>query len=92
MSLSASLKRDIVVSFPIDEVKKSIELVCEKSRASYSIKEKNDVMNLYTITLVGGLVVVPCAIQLKKISENETSIILDCNEEKHESNGNDREI
>lgn len=79
MSLSASLKRDIVVSFPIDEVKKSIELVCEKSRASYSIKEKNDVMNLYTITLVGGLVVVPCAIQLKKISENETSIILDCN-------------
>lgn len=80
MSLSTSLRRDIVVPFPIDEVKKSIELVCEKSRSSYQIKEKNDIMNLYTISLVGGLaLVVPCAIQLKKVSDNETSLVLECN-------------
>ena len=80
MSLSASLKRDIVVSYSIEEVKKSIDLVCEKSRSSYQIKEKNDIMNLYTISLIGGLaLIVPCAIQLKKVSDNETSIILECN-------------
>ena len=45
MSLSTSLRRDIVVSFPIDEVKKSIDIVCEKSRSSYQIKEKNDILD-----------------------------------------------
>lgn len=80
MSLSTSLRRDIVVSFPIEEVKKSIDIVCEKSKSFYQIKEKNDIMNTYTISLVGGLgLIVPISIQLKKITDNETSIILDCN-------------
>lgn len=80
MSLSTSLRRDIVVSFSIEDVKKSIDIVCEKSRASYQIKEKNDIMNTYTISLVGGLaLIVPCSIQLKKITDEETSIILECN-------------
>jgi hypothetical protein len=64
-------------SISIEEVKNSIEVVCQNSKSFYSIKDKNDVMNSYTIWLLGGVMVqTPVSIQLKKISDTETSILL----------------
>jgi len=71
------IKRDLSVNFPIEEVKSSIESVCQNSKSFYQIKDKNDVMNSYTIWLLGGVMVqTPVSIQLKKISDTETSILL----------------
>lgn len=80
MALSLGISRDIQVSFPISEVKSAIDRVSESSKAFYQIKSKDDIMNIYNMSLVGGLaVIVPVTIQLKKISENETQIILTSN-------------
>jgi hypothetical protein len=70
------IKRDFNLNFPIEEVKKSIELVCSLSQSSYKIENKNEIFNSYTFLLVGGLTVLHPSIQLKKISENETNLIL----------------
>jgi hypothetical protein len=70
------IKRDFNLNFSIEEVKKSIELVCSLSKASYKIENKNDVFNSYTLLLIGGLTVLHPSIQLKKISDNETNLIL----------------
>lgn len=71
------IKRDLSVNFSIEEVKNSINLVCQNSKSYYQIKDKNDIMNSYTIWLLGGMMVqTPVSIQLKKISDTETSILL----------------
>jgi hypothetical protein len=71
------IKRDLSVNFSIEEVKNSINVVCENSKSFYQIKDKNDIMNSYTIWLLGGVMVqTPVSIQLKKISDTETNILL----------------
>jgi len=80
MAISLGISRDIQVSFPISEVKSAIDRVSESSKAFYQIVSKDDVMNIYNMSLVGGFaVIVPVSIQLKKISENETQIIITSN-------------
>jgi hypothetical protein len=77
MALAVEIKRDLNLTFSIEEVKNAIDLACSKSKAYYQIKDKNDIMNTYTIWLLGGMMVqVPISLQLKKISENETQITL----------------
>lgn len=73
------IKRDFNLNFPIEDVKKSIELVCNLSKGSYKVENKNDVFNSYTLLLIGGLTVLHPTIQLKKISDNETNIVLSDN-------------
>lgn len=80
MALSLGISRDIQVSFPISEVKSAIDRVSESSKAYYQIKSKDDIMNTYNMSLVGGaLVIVPITIQLKKVNESETHILLTSN-------------
>jgi hypothetical protein len=71
------IKRDLNLNFPIEVIKNSIEAVCKNSKSFYSIKDKNDIMNSYTIWLMGGMMVqTPVSIQLKKISDNETNLLI----------------
>lgn len=80
MATSLGISRDIQVSFPISEVKTSIEKVAASSKAFYQIKMKDDIMNTFSMSLMGGVAVfVPISIQLKKINETETQIILSSN-------------
>jgi hypothetical protein len=80
MAISMGISRDIQVSFPISEVKSAIEKVSESSNKFYQIEKRDDVMNTYSIALIGGLaVVVPANIQLKKIDDRETQIVLTTN-------------
>lgn len=80
MSVALSIKRDLQVSFPIQEVIKSIDVVCANSKAFFQVKDKNAVMNTYSIVLMNGIFIqVPCSIQLKKVSESETQIVIESN-------------
>lgn len=80
MALSLGITRDVQVSFPIQEVKSAIENVSKSSKSLYQIEKKDDIMNTYSMALIGGLaVIVPVTIQLKKITETETQIILTSN-------------
>lgn len=80
MALSMGITRDVQVSFSISEVKEAIDKVSAASKAFYQIKSKDDIMNVYNMSLVGGVaVVVPVSIQLKKVSDTETQIILTSN-------------
>ena len=77
MAVAVEIKRDLNLNFSVEEIKKAIELVSEKSNAFYQIKNKNEIMNTYTIWLLGGMMVqVPISVQLKKITENETQLII----------------
>ena len=80
MAISMGINRDIQVSFSIAEVKAAIEKVAEKSGKYYQIEKRDEVMNTYSIALIGGMaVIVPVNIQLKKVSETETQILLSSN-------------
>jgi hypothetical protein len=80
MALSMGIQRDVQVSFSISDVKSAIDRVSSVSKAYYQIKSKDDIMNTYDMSLVGGLaVVVPLKVQLKKISDTETQILLTSN-------------
>lgn len=80
MALSMGITRDVQVSFSISEVKEAIDKVSAASKAFYQIKSKDDIMNVYNMSLVGGVaVVVLVSIQLKKVSDTETQIILTSN-------------
>ncbi len=70
------ISRDFNLEFPIDEVKKSIELVARLSQGSYKLENKNDIFNSYTFLFVAGITVLHPNIQLKKISEKETNLVL----------------
>jgi hypothetical protein len=77
MAVAVEIKRDVNLNFSVEEIKKAIELVSEKSKAFYQIKNKNEIMNTYSISLIGGMmVIVPISVQLKKITENETQLII----------------
>jgi hypothetical protein len=73
------ITRDFNLNYPIEDIKKSIELICSKSNKQFVVKNKNDVFNSYTLTLVGGLIILNPNFQLKKISENETNLVITCN-------------
>ena len=80
MAVSLGINRDVQVSFPISEVKLAIEKVSAASKAKCQIEKKDDVMNSFSIALIGGLaVIVPVTIQLKKLSDTETQIVLTSN-------------
>jgi hypothetical protein len=77
MSFAQSINRDLQVSFPISDVKNAIDTVCNASNARCQIEGKDDILNTYSLALIGGLaVIVPVTVQLKKISESETQILL----------------
>jgi hypothetical protein len=73
------ITRDFNLNFSIEEVKKSIEIVSTLSKATFTINNKNDIFNTYTMTLVGGITVISPNIQLKKISDTETNLVITCN-------------
>jgi len=72
------IKRDLSVNFSIKEVKNSINVICQNINLLYQIKDKNDIMNTYTVrfTLPFPFFYTHVSIQLKKISDTETSIFL----------------
>lgn len=77
MSIALEIKRDISLNFPIDEVKKAIKTVSNTSKGKVMLKNDNDVMNTFSLHVMGGMLVfVPMNIQLKKISDNETNLLL----------------
>ncbi|MFN5249415.1 MAG: hypothetical protein ACK5DE_00060 [Bacteroidota bacterium] len=74
--MSTSINRDFTVTHPIEEVKKNIDAVITNSKSTYQLSNKNDVFNTYTINLIGGIELVAINLQLKKISDTETQVIL----------------
>ena len=73
---SHQVNRDFNLNFSIDEVKRSIEVVSENSKKSFTIKTKNDVFNSYSMSMVAGITVIFPEIQLKKISDTETNLLV----------------
>lgn len=69
--------RDFNVSFSIEDVKSAMNKLNVKS-IKLKIKNKNDVFNSYSMEMVDGLTIVRPTIQLKKISDTETNIIMNC--------------
>jgi hypothetical protein len=86
MAISLGIKRDVQVDFPISDVKSAIDRVSAASKASYPIKEKDDIMNTYDMSLIGGFVVVHIKIQLKKVSDTQTEIVLVSNKATNSAN------
>lgn len=74
--MSEQIRREFVLNYPLDKVKKAIEDACKSSAASFQIKNRNAEFNSYSISLVKMLSVLPITVQLKKISEGETGIDL----------------
>jgi len=80
MALSLGINRDVQVSYSISDVKAAVEEVASKSKAKCQIEGRDDVMNIFQIALIGGFaVIVPITLQLKKVSDTETQIILTSN-------------
>jgi hypothetical protein len=87
MAISHGIKRDIQVSFQIGDISNAIEKISAESKNRYQIEDKNEVTNTYKMALVGGLmVVVPCTITLRKVSDSETQIVVES--QKVTSSGN----
>jgi hypothetical protein len=80
MAISLGINRDVQVSYSISDVKAAIEKVAAVSKSFYQIEGRDDVMNTFNMALVGGFaVIVPITLQLKKVSDTETQIILTSN-------------
>ena len=71
------VERNFNVDFSIEDVKSAIDKLSSAS-IHYKIDSKNDVFNSYTMAMVSGLTVVRPTIQLKKISDNETNVFMNC--------------
>lgn len=74
--MSDQIRREFTVNYSIDHVMKSIEAVCATKPSVYGLK-KNDAFNSYSLMLAFNLYAFPVAIQLKKITETSTTIILE---------------
>jgi len=73
--MAEQLRRDYTLNYPIEQVKSSIEKVCSVKPGKYQLKNKNEAFNSYSIVLVTGIMLMlPMNIQLRKVSEHETSI------------------
>lgn len=71
------VERDFNVSFSIEDVKSAMQKLDSKS-IRLKIKNKNDVFNSYSMEMVDGLTIVRPTIQLKKISDLETNVFMNC--------------
>lgn len=71
------VERDFNVSFSIEDVKSAMQRLDSKT-VKLKIKNKNDVFNSYSMEMVDGLTIVRPTIQLKKISDTETNIFMNC--------------
>jgi hypothetical protein len=71
------VERDFNVSFSIEDVKSAMHRLDSKS-IRLKIKNKNDVFNSYSMEMVDGLTIVRPTIQLKKISDLETNVFMNC--------------
>lgn len=78
--MATNTNRDYNINFSIDDIKKNIDAVISQ-RNNYQLNNKNDIFNSYTITLVNGLQVIPINIQLKKITDSETNIVITSNKQ-----------
>lgn len=77
MAVALEQKRDVNLSYSILDVKAAIRTVCNNSGGKVMLKNENDLMNTFSLQLLGGMMVfVPITIQLKQISENETNFYL----------------
>ena len=77
MSIALEIKRDITIPYNIEVIKEKIRQACTGSKGKIMLKNENDLMNTFSIQLLGGMMVfVPISIQLQKISDEETSIHL----------------
>ena len=77
MAIALEQRRDVNLSYSILDVKAAIRTVCNNSGGKVMLKNENDLMNTFSLQLMGGLLVfVPITIQLKQISENETNFNL----------------
>jgi hypothetical protein len=87
MAISLGINREVQVAYSISDIKIAVEEVSSKSKAKCQIEGRNDVMNTFNIALIGGFaVVVPITLQLKKVSDNETQIILTSNKATNSGN------
>jgi|688.fasta_scaffold72894_6 hypothetical protein len=71
------VERNFNVSFSLEDVKVAMDKLSSSS-IHYKIENKNDVFNSYTMAFVGGITVVRPTIQLKKVSDTETNIFMNC--------------
>jgi hypothetical protein len=71
------VERNFNVNFSLEEVKVAMDRLSASS-IHYKIDNKNDVFNSYTMAFVGGVTVVRPTIQLKKVSETETNVFMNC--------------
>jgi hypothetical protein len=71
------VERNFNVNFSLEEVKVAMDRLSSSS-IHFKIDNKNDVFNSYTMAFVGGVTVVRPTIQLKKVSDTETNIFMNC--------------
>ncbi len=71
------VERNFNVSFSLEDVKSAMVRL-SAFKKSFKIENKNDVFNSYTMSMVSGLSVVRPTIQLKKVSETETNVFMNC--------------
>lgn len=71
------VERNFNVNFSLEEVKVAMDRLSASS-IHYKIDNKNDVFNSYTMAFVGGVTVVRPTIQLKKVSDTETNVFMNC--------------
>jgi hypothetical protein len=69
---STNIERRIDLTFPLTDVKQSIDRVAKQ--ASYAVHSKNDVLNTYRIGKITGLESVNMNITLKSLENNNTNI------------------
>jgi hypothetical protein len=71
------VERNFNVNFSLEEVKVAMDRLSSSS-IHFKIDNKNEVFNSYTMAFVGGVTVVRPTIQLKKVSDTETNIFMNC--------------
>jgi|HubBroStandDraft_1064217.scaffolds.fasta_scaffold756393_1 hypothetical protein len=74
--MSEQIRRDFTLNYSLQKVKVAIEDTCRTSTGSYQIKDRNQVFNSYSISLVKMLTVLPITIGLNAVSETETKFSL----------------
>lgn len=74
--MSEQIKREFVLNYSIEKVKKAIEDACSTSTGSYQIKARNDAFGTYSIALVKMLSVLPVTLEIKRLGDNETEVNL----------------
>ena len=71
------VERDFNIPFSIEDVKVAMQRL-DDNNVRLKIKNKNDIFNSYSMEMVDGLTIVRPTIQLKKVSDIETNISMNC--------------